>query len=184
MLPAVSQAHVSVQSAELLAGALHPWITPDSALVLVGLALWLAQNSAATELSPFVALALGLAAGVASGLFLPFVAPAWLVFFLALAAGLCVGTEVRPVAAIMLPTVGGVALMAGHYAGADAAADIKYPLAFLAGALAGGLVFPLTLVVLLPGRRPRVVQIGIRVLGSWLAAIALMLLALRLRGPS
>ncbi len=182
MLPAVSQAHVSVQSVELLAGALHPWINPDSALVLVGLSLWLAQNAVATELRPFVVLAFALTAGVASGLRLDVFAPAWPVYLAALAVGLCVGLQWRPMPAFLLPGVGGLTLVAGYYAGADATPDIKTPFAFLAGALAGGLVFPLTLMVLLPSRRPRVVQIGIRVLGSWLAAIGLMLFALRFRG--
>jgi urease accessory protein len=181
-MPAIAQAHVSVQTVELLAGTLHPWINPDSALVLVGLSLWLAQNAHASEIRPFVVLGFALTMGVASGLFLHVGASPWFVSVIALAMGLCVGLQWKPPPGVLLPGVACMAMAAGYYAGADAAPDIQSPTAFLAGALAGGLIFPLTLSALLPERRPRILQIGIRILGSWLAAIGLMLFALRLRG--
>ena len=183
MLPAVAQAHVGVETAELLAGGIHPWINPDSALVLAGCRCGWRRIPTATEIRPFIVLGFALAAGVASWTGFHPGSPMWLPWILTLSVGLCLGAQWQPGLPTLLLSVGCAALAAGYYAGADAAADIKSPLAFVAGSLAGALVFPLAITMLLGERRSRVLHIGIRVVGSWLAAIGLMLLALRLRGP-
>jgi hydrogenase/urease accessory protein HupE len=182
LLPTIAQAHVGVQTVDLLAGALHPWINLDSALLLIGLSLWLVQPATSTDIKPFVINGLALAAGVASGLFLRIPAPLWLIYCVALAAGLCVSLHVKQRSLPWLIALGWAALLAGYYAGVDAAADVKTPLVFLLGSLAGGFVVPLSIAVILGERRSGAVQIGMRILGSWIAAISLMLLALRLRG--
>jgi hydrogenase/urease accessory protein HupE len=182
ILPAAAQAHVAVETIELLAGALHPWINLDSALILVGLSLWLTQSATATEIRPFVVLGLALAAGVASGLVLRVNAPLWLISLMALAVGLCVGLQLKPILAIRTSSAGSLAAAAGYYAGIDAAPDVMSPLAFTAGALAGAFVLPLALMIVVGERRSRALQTGIRIIGSWLAAIGLMLFALRLQG--
>ena len=182
ILPTVAQAHVGVQAVELVAGALHPWINIESALVLAGLLLWLAQNATSTDNKPFVVHGLALAMGVAGGLFLRIPTPPWLIYSIALGSGLCVSCRLMPRPIPGLIAVGSAALLAGYYAGADAASDVKAPLVFLLGAMAGGFAIPLSIAVLLGERRSRTVQIGIRVLGSWLSAVSLMLFVLRLRG--
>jgi hypothetical protein len=49
-------------------------------------------------------------------------------------------------------------------------------------ALAGGLVIPLGFAALVAERSSRWVQMSLRILGSWIAAVCMMLLALKLRG--
>ncbi len=186
LLPAAAQAHVGVQIVALIAGALHPWINLDSALLLTGLSLWLAQTATSTDNKYFVIVGLALTTGVAGGLFVQLAAPLWLIYGVALGAGLCVSFNFKP-RPIPWPipwliALGAAALLAGYYAGADAAADVAAPTMFLLGVLASGLVVPLSIAVLLGERRSRIMQIGIRILGSWLSAISLMLLALRLHG--
>jgi hydrogenase/urease accessory protein HupE len=181
LLSPAAQAHVGVQTVELLAGALHPWINLESALALVALSLWLAQGTTSTDIKPFVTNGLCLAAGIAVGLFLRMPAPPWLIYCVALAAGVRVSLRVKPRPLPWLIAVGWTALLAGYYAGVDAAPDIKTPLVFLLGALAGSFVVPLSIAVVLGARRSRAVQTAIRILGSWIAAISLMMLALRFR---
>ena len=180
-LPSLAGAHVSVQTTELIAGGLHPWINLDSALVLVGLTLWLAQSATSTELRPSLVMGLAVAAGMAGGLFSNAMPPPALISGIALLVGLGVALRLQPALFARAFTTGCLAAVAGYYAGIDAAPDVQSPLAFTAGALGGALVVPLAAGILLGERDSRVIRTGIRVIGSWLAAVGLMLCALRLR---
>jgi hydrogenase/urease accessory protein HupE len=182
LAPSAAEAHVGVQTVELLAGALHPWINLESGLTLCALTLWMTQDARSTDTGRFISNGLCVSAGVAIGWFLRIPAPAWLIYLVALGGGACVSLHFQPRRLPWLITLGSMALLAGYYAGVDAAPDIKIPLLFTAGALAGGLVIPLGVAALIAERRSHSLQIGMRILGSWIAAISLMLLALTLHG--
>lgn len=181
LLPGTAGAHVSVQTVELLAGGLHPWINLDSALVLAGLALWLSQSATSTELRPYLVMGVAVAAGMGGGLLSGATPPPALVSGIALLVGLAVALRLQPALFARMFTTGCLAAVAGYYAGIDAAPDVRSPLAFSAGALAGGMVVSLSAGILLGERQSRVIRTGVRIIGSWLAAVALMLCALRLR---
>jgi len=84
------------------------------------------------------------------------------------------------VAALNRVAISAAALCAGFVAGADAAVDVRTPSNFVTGALAGGLVVPLTVASLLTGRATAAAHIGPRVVGSWIAAIGLVMRTLGL----
>ena len=140
------------------------------------------QGARSTDVAPFISNGVCVSAGVAVGCWLRIPAPPWLIYLAALVAGGCVGLHFVPRPLPRLTALGSMAFLAGYFAGVDAAPDIKTPLFFTAGALAGGLVVPLGFGALVAGRNSRPLQIGLRILGSWIAAISLMLLALKLHG--
>jgi hydrogenase/urease accessory protein HupE len=181
MLPPAAQAHVGVQTVELLAGALHPWINLESGLPLAGLSLWLAQAATLDDTRPFVITGLCISLGAALGWFVRVPAPPWLITCATLGIGLCLTLRIKLRLLPWLTALALAASLAGYCAGVDAAPDIRTPLIFFLGVLAGGLVVPLTVAVALGGRGIRAIDIGIRILGSWLAAASLMLLALGMR---
>lgn len=182
LVPSAAVAHVGVQTIELLAGALHPWMNLESGLTLAALALWMAQGARSTDVAPFLGIALCVAAGVAIGDSLASPAPPWLIHLVALAAGSCVSLGFAPRSRFKVVACGAMALAAGYVAGVDAAADVRSPWFFAAGVFAGGLVVPLAVAALIVEREAGWIRIAVRILGSWIAAVSLMLLALKLRG--
>ena len=182
LAPAVAEAHVAVQTLELFAGALHPWMNLESGLTLSGLTLWLAQAARPTDLVPFVASGGCVLAGVALGLWMDVPGPPPFAYGIALVAGSlpCLNLKIPRRAGLL--ALGSMASIAGYLAGVDAASDAQTPLYFLAGAFSGALVLPLSVAALVANCDWSPVRIGVRVLGSWISAISLMLLALTLRG--
>lgn len=183
-LPDLPLAHAVVQGMdELFAGALHPLLTPAHLLVLTGLGLLLGQGergrlmravgifslAAAAGLAaacnrdgagvpPPTLIGLGLAIGALVSLALPW--PEWVRWSAAAAAGLALGWDSAPDAG-----TGGLALVK----------------------MALGAWLSLTLAVLnvahYSARLPayRWVQTGVRVVGSWIVAIGILMLAFALR---
>jgi hypothetical protein len=182
LAPFVSSAHVAVQTVELLAGALHPWINLESGLVLCALTLWMMQCARSTDIAPFVVTSGCVAGGVAIGWWLRVQEPSWLIYLVAFAAGGFVSCNLMLSPLARLATVGSMALLASYSAGVDAASDIKNPAFFIAGALVGSLVTFLSFAALFVEHDSRAVRVGIRILGSWVAAVSLMLFALKVRG--
>jgi hypothetical protein len=173
-----AEAHVGTQFVPLLAGALHPWLTPACAMVLIALVLWLCQHVQSTDLAPFGMLSACLTAGVGVGLSAPVSLPPWGTGLLALTLASCVSVAVRPRRPLWLGIVSASALLAGVVAGADAARDVSSPILFLAGIMAGSLVVPLTVALVLVDRPWSFVKVAVRIGGSWVAAIALIGMAL------
>lgn len=173
-------AHMQFQSAVFYGGMLHAWITPDSALLLVALSAW-ASLATDAELLPYVTLTLGLTAGVAAGLLGPVPVFQPVAGVVTVAVGLLLATQTR------LSRAGGVgvtlvaAVVAGLAAGADAAGDVKESALFMAGEAIGAFVFPLAISGALMDRQTRLVVLGLRIVGSWIAAIGLILFAFRLK---
>lgn len=174
-----AHAHVGTQAIAVVAGALHPWLTPACALVLVALVLWQCQWAAATDLAPFGGFAVSVAAGAAIGLLSSVTVTPWLAEAIAVLLALCVALALRPPRGPWLVIHPAAALLAGVVAGADAAGEVESPAMFVAGVFAGALVVPLMVALVLVERPSPVAKIGMRVAGSWVAAIALIAMALR-----
>lgn len=185
LLPtARAQAHTTFPGlGEFASGFLHPLTTPLHVLVLLALGLWLGQHAPLRIKGPaavFAAFAaLGLSATViyhVGGFY-----PPWLI-----AVGLGVGAGV----AIGVPTLSWVKLSACGIAalmlGLDSGVEGGTPAAATAKILAATWVSLVLCVVnvafyvsLLP--EVRWVRIGVRVVGSWIVAIAMLMLAFALR---
>ena len=166
---------------EFFGGMIHPWINLESALILFALSLWVAQWLEQGDLLPLGILAGGVSVGAGLGICLQLPPLPWVAFLLAMTCGLSVAANLSfhrtlAVAALMVVT-----LYAGYVAGVDAAPDVNKPLLFLGGVLVGGFVIPLFVVGGLANRKEKWIQIGIRIVGSWIAAVGLMLLALSMK---
>lgn len=185
LLPtAQAQAHTTFAGlGEFASGFLHPFTTPPHLLVLLALGLWLGQTSPLRVKEP--AAVFGLVAAL--GLLLTVAAhiggvPPWLLIFVGLCVGGCVAVAVPVPFWIKVGACGVAALLLGLDSGADpgtpTASLVKIlPATWISLVLC--LVNGAFYVSLLPS--VHWVQIGVRVLGSWIVAIAFLLLAFALR---
>jgi hydrogenase/urease accessory protein HupE len=183
-LPAGAQAHMTVPGMNnFVGGALHPLTVPAHVLILLGLGLGLGQHlplRLGLAMRSFVpASALGLAltmtdwmAGVHPGILAG----------LALTAGVLVAWEKE-----LPPPAQGVLLAAGALAiGLDSGqtGGTWAVVSTLLGTWLALLIYLLNIahyVSLAAERRRQWLRIGIRVAGSWIAAISLLVLAFALR---
>ena len=164
-------------------GLIHPLITPAHLLLLLALGLWLGQQRPLALRLPALVFVPSAAVGLlaTTRLALP---PAWqaLLLCLALAAALLLAISARLPSWAALPLLAASGLTLGLDSGVDRA-DSATALAITL--LATWLSLGLCLVnfayytSLLPQRKW--VQIGVRVAGSWLAAICLLVLAFALK---
>jgi urease accessory protein len=160
-------------------GLLHPVLTPTHALALLGLGLLLGQQPADGRRLPQLLFGLGLAAGLA--------AIGFAVGETAANDGLLVAVAVSGAlvaAAFRLPTLvlGPLAAVMGTAIGLDSPPDVislQEAIVMLVGTGLGALI-GLGLVIEGAARMARGWQlIGVRVLGSWTAASALLAIAVR-----
>lgn len=167
------------------AGLLHPVSTPDQALALLATGLLLGGFAMQRLPAAFGAAAIGLVTGLATGLApgVPTGDPAPWLFGLATVAAIC--TALAPGRA--LPLVVLLSLGAGALLGWASLPDAGPPRdrAFtVAGAVTGaalGLLYIAGGIELLRDRiRAPALGIALRVLAAWIAAITLLMLALRL----
>ena len=164
-------------------GLVHPLITPAHLLLLIGLGLWLGQRpplrvrAAMYYFAPLSAVGLLLTTQLS-------LAPAWQVLLPGMA--LCVAVLVassRPALAWMQATLAAVAGMA---LGLDSGVDAGAPGSAVAVTLLGTWIALNVLLVnlahytsLLPQRKWA--SIGVRIAGSWIAAICVLVLAFAAR---
>lgn len=183
MLPLVPPlAHLVLQGMdEFIAGALHPLLTSAHVLVLVGLGLLLRPAAPARLVAAVGVFSLGAAAGLAAtcrwaipGVPLPVL------------SGLALG--LGGLVALAMPPPGWVRWTAAALAGLALGWDSTPEVAGMAAAKAAlGAWAALTLLVLnvahysarLPGARWS--QTGVRIIGSWIVAISILMLAFWLR---
>lgn len=181
LLPGAARAHgIVAGGGSFYAGMLHPLVVPAHLLVLVGLGLLIGRPGRGQD-AALLAFATAMLAGLlAAGAHLAPPPPAPAALAIAAAAGLLVA------AGAGLPSAAGAALavMAGAAIGLDSAPDA--PMGRGWGAALAGTWLGAGLVLLLLAHAARAARrswqvIGIRVLGSWTAASALLVLALWVR---
>lgn len=165
-------------------GLLHPWMTPTHVIILLALGLWLGQH---------VPLRLGLPCKVfapAAAVALAVSATKWIIavppFILAaiaLVIAAAVALEARLPAAVRVMLLAAAAIGIGLDSGPDTtkALDTFSTLAGTWVSLGLGLVNIAYYVSLAAASQKQWIRIGIRVAGSWIFAISLLMVAFALR---
>jgi len=162
-----------------LGGLLHPLLTPSHGLALLGLGLLIGQQPADKRPLPLMLFVLALAAGLLVLAFAVGETPAGDVLLAAVAI-----SGVLVAAAFRLPILllGPLAAVVGAAIGLDSPPDVvslREAVRMLIGTGIGASI-ALTLVIAGAARMARDwQQIGVRVLGSWTAASALLAIAVR-----
>jgi hydrogenase/urease accessory protein HupE len=162
-----------------LGGLLHPLLTPSHGLALLGLGLLIGQQPANKRPLPLMLFVLALAAGLLALAFAVGETPACDV----LLAGVAI-SGVLVAAAFRLPilVLGPLAAVVGAAIGLDSPPEVvslREAVLMLIGTGIGASI-ALTLAVAGAARMARDwQQIGVRVLGSWTAASALLAIAVR-----
>jgi hypothetical protein len=168
-----------VLPAGIVGGLLHPVSTPAQVVALLGLGLIAGRNFSAAGTVIVAAFALGLAAGLGAIAWGVGETPASDV--LLASATLCGLLAASGVTTPVLPAVA-VALVAGTALGLDSPPEsilLGEAVAMLVGTACGG-VAALTMTAFVASRMARLWKgILLRVAGSWIAAIAILVLALR-----
>jgi urease accessory protein len=161
------------------AGALHPFLVPGHLLALLALGLWIGQRGLGVARHALVALLAGLTAGSAATLFSGWQHDTERALLLAGALAALAVVWSRPL------TVGLLAALAGLVGAALAFGALPEPSAprwarwtQAAGGVAGAFLAVAVLAALVDRARAPRARVGLRVLGSWLAAAALLVLAL------
>ncbi len=182
--PAHAQAHTTFQGmGEFASGFLHPLTTPPHLLVLLALGLWLGQHAPLRIKEP----ALVFAGAAAAGLFLTVAGHIGGVYPpVLIVVGLCIGIFV--VLGLPMPlwvklcACGIAALVLTLDSGVDAGVNSAGTVKILAATWVSLVLCVVNFafyVSLLPS--VRWVQTGVRVVGSWIVAIAFLMLAFALR---
>lgn len=168
---------------EYASGFLHPFTTPAHGLVLLALGLWLGQRAPlrikepAAVFAAVAALGLVLTATTHSGALHPAV-----LIGIGLWIGACVATAVPVPLWVKLVVCGVAALALGLDSGVDPGTPPSSAVKILPATWVGLVLCVVNAafyVSLLPAARPA--QIGVRIAGSWIVAIAVLLLAFALR---
>jgi len=183
LLPGAALAHSPIPGiGGFYNGLLHPLLVPAHLLALVGLGLWLGQQPLPLIESALLSFSLLLLAGLGLAVFTPpgGGAQTSLVLGCALGVGLLVAAA-RPLPRYATAAIAGlIALLVGLDSAPEAAAT-GTRLIVLAGVGVGVHLLLLNVVALTSYAQKPWLKIGVRVLGSWSAASALMVLALALR---
>jgi hydrogenase/urease accessory protein HupE len=174
---------------DFYAGALHPFASPAQLIALLALALAIGQQAHGVlqaAKAPLLTLAAALALGLATHRVIgdPLTDRALLV--LAAGIGLAVAAQAALPRSAWAVLAAAVALAVGWGSGPGAADGAARALA-LAGTAAGVLLLVTYVAVMTSAARLPWLRIAVRVVGSWLAAAALLVLALSwapLRAPA
>lgn len=182
-LPGLAAAHGGLPGGGgFYSGAAHPFLAIEQLLGLLGLGLLLGKVSGDNSRLPLVVLAAALCAGLAAGPAYGRAEPVMLWMALLLGSVLA--------AALWMPLWGRLiaAGLTGWIVGTDtdlpapSSPDLVVVFAPFAGVFVGVFLIVLNAAAFSSmGERPAA-RIAVRIVGSWLTAIALMVLALRLRG--
>lgn len=165
-------------------GLLHPWMTPAHVLILLALGLWLGQHVplrlglACKVFAPVAAIALAFSAtkGIPA-------APPFVLAAIALLVAAAVALEAQIPTAVRVVLLAAAAIGIGLDSGPETIQPFD-TFSTLAGtwvSLGLGLVNIAYYVSLAAALQKKWISIGIRVLGSWIFAISLLMLAFALR---
>ena len=184
LVPTHAEAHTPIKGAgEVVSGFLHPFLTPTHLLVLLSVGLLLGQRLPLRLQWPLMVFAVFAAAGLSAT---SLHAIAGLSQTILIALGLCAGGLVALAAPLPAWARLTACAVAGLALGLDSGADPGTTGAAMARMLLATWVSLLLCVgdiAFYSSRLPsyRWVQTGIRVVGSWIVAIALLMLAFALR---
>ncbi len=177
-------AHGNMAIGEFYSGALQSVLHLDALLPLLALAVWAAQlGEPSLWHVPVACLAAGAlgSAAAAAGLILPVAAGAG--SFLMLALGLLVAANLRVSAPAAIAVAAVVGLQHGYAGTLGEEAAARRPLLYGVGLLAGTGLLLLHVENIAMRARAFWMQIGMRVVGSWIAAIGLLIAMLSLLTP-
>jgi hydrogenase/urease accessory protein HupE len=181
LIGAAAHAHGTLPgSGGFYAGALHPVLTLEHLLLLVALGLLLGRGSGAPAKAPLLALAAAVAAGLALGpvgLAGPAVPLGILTGATLAGAGIAAGARLRSPALVALAAAAGLAT--GLDTGMPPAGVVAW--VPYAGVFLGVFLIVLNAAAAAVACRPPY-GVAVRVAGSWIAATAVMVLALHVRG--
>ncbi len=165
-------------------GLLHPWMTPTHVIILLALGLWIGQHVPLRLGLPCKVFApLSAAALAVSTTKWTTVVPPFILVTIALVIAAMIALEARLPSSIRVVLLGAAAIGLGL----DSAPETTAPLATfstLAGtwvSLGLGLVNIAYYVSLAAALQKKWISIGIRVAGSWIFAISLLMVAFALR---
>jgi len=181
---AEAHAHTAMPGAShFMGGILHPVTTPAHVLILLGLGIALGQHVPFKPRVPLRAFASFAAVGLALTTVLTFAMPQPVLIGIALCTGALVALEKKlpPLANAALFAIGALAM--GLDSGIETG-GISVAIRTLLGTLTGLVVFLFGIafyVSLAAAQHRKWLHIGLRVIGSWIVAIALLMLAFALR---
>lgn len=185
VFPSKASAHLAIKGAgDFGNGALHPLVTPQHAMILLGLALLLGMRVPLRLKLPMAALAISAAIALGLMAFVSFSPPDLLLTLLAMILGLLVaiGRTLPPA------VLAGICAVCAAAVGMDSGVDPESGMVVwktLSGTWLGitGVTGYLALAVS-NGAEKNWARTGMRVLGSWIFAIAILMLAFALRSKS
>lgn len=184
LLPSTARAHGSTETGDFYAGLLQPVHHPESLLLLLALGLWAGQLPPSRQWLPPLLFAgatlLGAGLGLAGLVPVP---AAWLVRGGALVLGLAVAARWTAPAALATGLALLLGLGQGHHASFSERQQVERALLYLLGAGLAPLLVCGWLVTLAERARAFWAQVALRVAGSWIATIALLVSALELVRP-
>ncbi len=165
------------------AGLAHPFLAWEHTILLIGLGLLLGGLERVKARLPLIGLLIGLGSGLAFGPTLALAGSATIVLLLAILTGAALALALRlPVALLAV-----LALCTGNAIGLDtgvppppSAAAIELYAPYV-GVIVGAFLIVLNAMALASVATRPVFAIAVRMAGSWIIAIALMVLALHLR---
>jgi urease accessory protein len=182
LLPGAALAHSPIPGiGGFYNGLLHPLVVPAHLLALVGLGLWLGQQALPGIERALLSFSLLLLTGLVLA---AFAAPGGGQTSLLLACALGLGLLVAAAWPLPRYATAAIAGLVGLLIGLDSApeaAATRTRLIILAGVGVGVHLLLLNVVALTSYAQKPWLKVGVRVLGSWSAASALMVLALALR---
>jgi urease accessory protein len=178
LAPAIAAAHPIPGVGDFYSGMLHPLLALDQIVPLIALALLAGQQQRRAAVAVLCVLPVSVVAGAAAGL--AWKAPAFL-SFLNIAAMVALGLLValsRPLPqALVCALAAALGLALGQALGADITAD-EAP-RFIPGVALATLVVAVYGIGLVRRLQAPWMRIAVRVAGSWVAAIGIMVLGLR-----
>lgn len=165
-------------------GLLHPWMTPTHVIILLALGLWLGQHVPLRLGLPCKVFAPAAAVALAASATKWTVAvPPFILVAIALVIAAAVALETRLPSAVRVMLLAAAAIGIGLDSGPDTtkALDTFSTLAGTWVSLGLGLVNIAYYVSLAAAAQKQWIRIGIRVAGSWIFAISLLMVAFALR---
>ena len=166
---------------DFLDGVLHPLTVPAQLLALLGLGLWLGRHQPQEADRAIIGFAVSLILGSGLGVIGPLGDMTPILLPAALALGLLVAAE-RHLAWLGAAAVAaGIGLLVGAGSAPDETTSLQPRIIPLAGTFIGAYLFLLNVMIIVSASKRAWSRIAVRITGSWLAAITILVLALDFR---